>query len=101
MADSPEDALKEELNLEVARSLRRFAELQARLIGYEIAITAIIGALDRSGALPLAAAKSALDAAADAIAAEHLTSTEPLTVLRQLSARLEPSEAEDSEQGSS
>ena len=99
MADSPEEALKEALDLEVTRSLRRFAELQARLIGYEIAITAIIGALDRSGALPLAAAKSAIDAAADVIAEEHLTNTAPLTVLRQLSARLEPSEEQDSEQG--
>jgi hypothetical protein len=93
MAQIPEEALME------ARLMRRFAELQARLIGYEIAITAIIGALDRSGALPLTAAKSAIDAAAAGLASEPLLSTEPLAVLRQLSARLEPSEpADDAEQ---
>jgi hypothetical protein len=98
MADSPEGAVKEALDLEVARSERRFTELHSRLLGYEIAITAIIGALDTSGALPLAAAKSALDAAADVVSAQHLTSSGALTVLAQLSARLEPPEAEDSEQ---
>ena len=86
-ADSPEQAL----NLEVARLMRRLTELQARLIGYEIAITAIIGALDRNGALPLASAKSAIDAAAAGLASETLN-TEPLAVLHQLSARLQPSE---------
>jgi hypothetical protein len=91
MAQIPEEALVE------ARLMRRFAELRARLIGYEIALTAIIGALDRSGALPLAAAKSAIDAAAAGLASEPLIiSTEPLAVLRQLSARLEPSEPADS-----
>jgi hypothetical protein len=98
LTDGPEDALTEALNLEIVRSQRRFADLQARLIGYEIAITAIIGALDKSGALPLAAAKSAIDAAADTIAAQHLKSTGPLTVLRQLSGRLEPSEASDNDE---
>ena len=43
MADNPEEALREAFNLEVARLTRRFTELQSRLIGYEIAITAIIG----------------------------------------------------------
>jgi hypothetical protein len=91
MAQSSEEALAE------TQLMRRFAELQARLIGYEIAITAIIGALDRTGALPLAAAKSAIDAAAAGLASEPpLTRTEPLAVLRQLSARLEPSEPADS-----
>jgi hypothetical protein len=92
MAQSPEEAAVE------ARFMRRFAELQARLIGYEIAITAIIGALDRSGALPLAAAKPAIDAAAIGLASEPLISTEPRAVLRQLSARLEPSEPADADQ---
>jgi hypothetical protein len=94
-ADNPEEALREAFNLEVARLMRRFTELQSRLIGYEIAITAIIGALDRSGALPLASAKSAIGAAAEGLAGEPLVSTEPLAVLRQLSARLEPSEPSD------
>jgi hypothetical protein len=35
--DGPEDALTEALNVEIARSQRRFVDLQARLIGYEIA----------------------------------------------------------------
>ena len=74
MAQSPE---------EETQLMRRFAELQARLIGYEIAITAIIGALDRTGALPLAAAKSAIEAAAAGLASEPpLIRTEPLAVLR-------------------
>jgi hypothetical protein len=42
-------------------------------------------------------AKAAIDAAADTIAAQHLKSTGPLTVLRQLSGRLEPSEAPDND----
>ena len=85
----------EEIDLEVTRLMRRFVGLQARMIGYEIAITAILGALDRSGALPLAAAKSAIDAAAAGLASEPLIVTEPLAVLRQLSARLKPSEPAD------
>ena len=39
-----------------------------------------------------ASAKSALEAAIAGLAEEPLTSTEPLKVLRQLSARLEPSD---------
>src|SRR5262245_54928752 len=88
MAQSREEAL---LDREAARVTRRFAELNVRLIGYEIALTAIIGALDRSGALSIASAKSALDAAVAGIPATSQNS-EALAVLRQLSARLEPPE---------
>jgi hypothetical protein len=91
MQQDHKEALDEALRREIARSLRRYAELQARLIGYEIAITALIGALDRAGALPLAAAKTALDAAAVEIGASSHAS-EPVAVLRQLSERLQPPE---------
>jgi hypothetical protein len=91
MMDNPEEALGEALRREISRSLRRHTELQSRLIGYEIAVTAILGALDRTGALPLSSAKSAIDAAATEIAAAS-PSSEALTVLRQLSDRLQPSE---------
>ena len=90
MAQSPEEAMIER---EAARSTRRFAELTVRLIGYEIAVAAIIGALDQSGALPVAAAKSAIDAA---IAGIPTTSqnAEARAVLRQLSGRLFPASSE-------
>jgi hypothetical protein len=91
MAEAIDEATKEP-NRETARLMRQCADLQARLIGYEIAITAIIGALDRSGALPLHSAKSAIEDAIAGLAREPLTSTEPLKVLRQLSERLEPSD---------
>src|SRR5215207_7660171 len=88
MPPDHEEALGEVLRREISRSLRRYAELQSRLIGYEIAITALIGALDRAGTLPLAAAKMALDAAAAEIGATSHAS-EPIAVLRQLSERLQ------------
>jgi len=91
MTHEPEEALAEALRRETSRALRRHTELQARLIGYEIAITALLGALHRTGALPLSSAKLALDDAANEIAAEAAGS-EALTVLRQLSDRLHPSE---------
>jgi len=91
MADNAEAHLRETIDREIARSARRHADLQARLIGYEIAIAALIGALHESGTLPLATAKAAIDEAATAIAlTSH--SSEPLAALRQLSARLEPPE---------
>src|SRR5215204_435515 len=43
MPPDHEEALGEVLRREISRSLRRYAELQSRLIGYEIAITALIG----------------------------------------------------------
>src|SRR5215207_6328559 len=95
MTHDTEEALGETLRREISRSLRRHTELQARLIGYEIAITAILGALDRTGALPLALAKSAIDAAVTEIAAASPNS-EPVAVLRQLSDRLQPIELADS-----
>jgi hypothetical protein len=91
MAESLETTLREALDREIARSSRRYADLQARLMGYEIAITALIGALDRTGALPLRAAKAAIDEAAAGIASTS-HSSEPLAVLRQLSSRLGPPE---------
>jgi hypothetical protein len=92
MAETTEEALKERLEREAARSMRQFADLQSRLVGYEIAITALIGALDRCGALPLHSAKSAIEDAIAGLAEGPLISTEPLKVLRQLSARLEPAD---------
>ena len=86
MAQSREEAF---LDRELARITRRFADLNARLIGYEIALAAVIGALDTSGVLPVASAKSAIDKAIAAIPATSQTS-DALAVLRQLSARLEP-----------
>src|SRR4051812_21023063 len=91
MTHDTEEALGETLRREISRSLRRHTELQARLIGYEIAITALLGALDRTGVLALSSAKSAIDAAATEIA-EASPNSEALTVLRQLSDRLQPSE---------
>ena len=91
MTQNSDEAFGEALGREASRSVRRYAELQARLIGYEIAITALIGALDRSGALPLASAKSALDAAAAEVGStSHIS--EPGVVLRQISERLQPPE---------
>lgn len=77
------------LDRELAQMTRRLAGVNARLIGYEIALAAIIGALDRTGALPVASAKSAIDEAIAAIPATSQTS-DALAVLRQLSGRLEP-----------
>jgi len=91
MTHDTEEALGETLRREISRSLRRHTELHARLIGYEIAITAILGALDRTGVLALSSAKSAIDAAATEIA-EASPNSEALTVLRQLSDRLQPLE---------
>jgi hypothetical protein len=87
MPQSPEEAMIER---EAARSERRFAELGARLIGYEIALAAIIGALDQSGALPVATARSAIDAAIAGIPATSKNAAEARAVLRQLSGRLGP-----------
>ena len=86
MAQSREETF---LDRELAQITRRLAGLNARLIGYEIALAAIIGALDRTGALPVASAKSAIDEAIGAIPATAQTS-DVLAVLRQLSGRLEP-----------
>ena len=86
MAQSPEEAMIER---EAAHSARRFTELTARLIGYEIALAAIIGALDQSSALPVASAKSAIDAAIAGIPATS-QNAEARAVLRQLSGRLGP-----------
>jgi hypothetical protein len=91
MAGTTEQAL-ELLDREVTRLVRECADLQSKLIGYEIAITAILGALDRNGALPLRSAKSAIEGAIAGLAGEVLISAGPLKVLHQLSARLEPSD---------
>jgi hypothetical protein len=48
MAQSREETF---LDRELAQITRRLAGLNARLIGYEIALAALIGALDRTGAL--------------------------------------------------
>lgn len=63
-------------------------ELRAQLGGYELALVAIIAALDKSGALPIAAAQQALDAAAADVAATPET-LPTRTVLRDLSAHLD------------
>ena len=92
MAETTEQAFKELLDREVTRLMRECADLQSKLIGYEIAITAILGALDRTGALPLRSAKSAIEDAIAGLADEVLISAGPLKVLHQLSARLDPSD---------
>lgn len=65
-------------------------EIHTRLLGYEAAIAVLIQALDRAGALPIAAARSALDAAADALERQGDPNRPAAAAIRQLSRRLQP-----------
>jgi len=64
-------------------------EIRCRLQAHDIAFAVIAGALDRSGALSLQQAKSAIDQAADAIPATEQGEM-ARAALRELSARLMP-----------
>ena len=61
--------------------------LQVQLLAHENALVALIVALDRSGALPIAAAKAALDAMAGTLP-EGPTNEPQREVFRRLSAHL-------------
>lgn len=81
------------LNRELAKALvPTVAAFQAQLLGYENAIVAIIAALDRTGALPTAEAKSAIDAMAAKIADNALNAPQR-QVLRRLSDALARAQA--------
>jgi hypothetical protein len=90
MAKGSEEAFVAMLNREINRAMQApVVEIHARLLGYEMALAAIIAALDKTGALPIAGARSAIDAAETAVA-EDAPNAPIRSVLRQLSARLAP-----------
>lgn len=73
MAKSSEEAFAELLNRKAAEAFApTIAAFQAQLHGYEHALIAIIAALDRTGALPIAEARSAIDAMAARITDDAL-----------------------------
>lgn len=78
------------LNREVARAMQApIADLHARLLGHETAIAALIAALAKTGALPIAEAKQAIDAAA-AATADDAPNRPTREVLGRLAKRLVP-----------
>jgi hypothetical protein len=85
MSDRPKtivDAINEALQAPIA-------ELHAWLIAHERAMHVLIAALDKAGALPIAAAKSEFDAAAASLP-EGPLNRQTAELLRRLSKALEP-----------
>lgn len=77
------------LNEQLAKAAQEtMVDVQARLLGYENALIAIIVALDRTGALPIAVAKTALDGMAAGIAEGPLNKPQK-EILQRLSKSLD------------